>query len=242
MSTDVTLSGGEFGAYEEKADVAQPGADPPPPPAPPPGKAPSPFELSTNAIDLQSIFGGNDVPPTAHARSEIVEVDLSIVLQAVQTAPKSGAAAAPALGTDLDSVFAQFRDDSRRAGLDAADEEYKRGLALYNAGRVEEALPALHAASRAPKLRFASASLAGRIYRDRGMLPQAIESLERAAEAPAPAPADGHQLLYELADLLESTGEPARALAICMELQADAGDYRDVAARVDRLAKVQARG
>ena len=34
----------------------------------------------------------------------------------------------------------------------------------------------------------------------------------------------------------------ARALAICLELQAEAGDYRDVAARIDRLAKVQARG
>jgi tetratricopeptide (TPR) repeat protein len=245
MSTDVTLSGGEFGAYEEQADVEPPHPDttPTPPPAPPPEKGPSQFELSANAIDLQSIFGGIDLSPTAHARSESVEVDLSIVLQDIETAPPaSGPPAAPAPGTDLDSVFAQFRDDSRRAGLDVADEQYKHGLALYNAGRVEEALPALQAASRAPKLRFASASLAGRICRDRGMLPQAIELLERAAEAPAPSPAEAHLLLYELADLLESTGETARALAICMELQADAGDYRDVAARVDRLAKVQARG
>ena len=37
-------------------------------------------------------------------------------------------------------------------------------------------------------------------------------------------------------------GEVARALAICLELRAEAGDYQDVAMRVDRLAKVQARG
>src|SRR5262249_37045561 len=34
----------------------------------------------------------------------------------------------------------------------------------------------------------------------------------------------------------------ARALAICLELQADAGSYADVDARVERLAKAQARG
>ena len=45
-------------------------------------------------------------------------------------------------------------------------------------------------------------------------------------------------LLYELADALEATGEVERALATCMELQSNAGDFRDVKARVSRLAKV----
>ena len=49
-------------------------------------------------------------------------------------------------------------------------------------------------------------------------------------------------LMYELADALESIGEVARALAICIELQANAPEFRDVAARVDRLNKVQTRG
>ena len=146
-------------------------------------------------------------------------------------------------GGDLDSVFAQLRTDaSRRSALETADEELQRGLALHRAGKIDECIPALQAASRAPRLRFATASLLGRIFRERGMTSQAIESFERAAEAPAPTPAEGHQLLYDLADALEAAGEVARALAICMELHAEAGDYRDVAARVDRLAKVQTRG
>jgi hypothetical protein len=49
-------------------------------------------------------------------------------------------------------------------------------------------------------------------------------------------------LLFELADGLEKAGEGARALAVLLELQADAGSYRDVDERIDRLAKVQARG
>ena len=60
--------------------------------------------------------------------------------------------------------------------------------------------------------------------------------------APAPTPDEGHRLLFDLAEALEHVGETARALAICIELQADAGNYRDVAARIDRLAKVRARG
>jgi hypothetical protein len=84
--------------------------------------------------------------------------------------------------------------------------------------------------------------LLGRIYRERQTLPQAIEWFERAAEAPAPSPDEGHLLLYELAELLEFVGETARALAICLELQAEAGDYRDLSARIERLARIQTRG
>ena len=198
------------------------------------------FELSSNAIDLESILGDFDPPPTAHGRSDSVEVDLSIVLDDIKTAPQQKPQK-PA--EDLDSVFAALREDaSRRTGVDPADEEYRRGLALHTAGQIDECIPALEAASRAPRLRFATASLLGRIYAERNKTAQAIEWLERAAEAPASSTEEGRRLLYDLATALESVGEVARALAIFMELQAEAGSYRDVAARVGRLTKAQARG
>ena len=93
-----------------------------------------------------------------------------------------------------------------------------------------------------PKMRFVTAALLGRLFRERDLLPQSIEWLERAAQAPAPTPAEYHQVLYDLAQGLESEGEVTRALAVCLELQADAGTYHDVADRVERLAKAQARG
>ena len=74
------------------------------------------------------------------------------------------------------------------------------------------------------------------------MMPQALEWLERASQAPAPTADDGYQSLYDLAEMLERVGEIARALAVCMELQSDAGAYRDVAERIDRLTRVQAGG
>ena len=187
-----------------------------------------PFALGANAVDIDSILAGRKSP-----QPDSVEVDLSVVLDGTRPRDDGKGAA----GGD------RPRDEaSRRSAISAAEGEYRRALALKDVGDVDGCIAALQAASRAPKLRFATASLLGRIYRDRGMMTQAVEWLERAAQAPAPTPDDYHTLLYELAEALESEGEIARALAVCLELQADAGSYRDVEQRVHRLAKVQARG
>ena len=70
---------------------------------------------------------------------------------------------------------------------------------------------------------------------------RAIEWYERAVEAPAPSPIAHHALLYELASVLEANGEGARALAVLLELQAEAGEYRDISSRLEQL-KVQMGG
>ena len=73
------------------------------------------------------------------------------------------------------------------------------------------------------------------MYLDKGDRKHAIEWYERAAEAPAPDPSAHQALLYDLAAALESQGEHARALAVFLELQAEAGDYRDLTARLEHL-------
>ena len=110
--------------------------------------------------------------------------------------------------------------------MDEAEQQYKRGLALREAGDIDGCIAALQAASQAPRLRFATASLLARIFRDRGMTPSG-RRMVRAGRPGAGArpPEEGHDLLYDLADALEKEGETARALAISLELQADAGDY-----------------
>jgi tetratricopeptide (TPR) repeat protein len=196
------------------------------------------FELSANAIDIESILGEFEgPPPTAHATSESVEVDLSIVLNDIERPP------APMITPSVDGAFSQLRDEAaRRPVAQTADAEYTRALAFRQAGDIEGCIAALRSASRAPRLQYAAASLLGQLFRDRGQMDVAIEWLERAAEAPALGPADAHRVLYDLADALEAAGESPRALAVCLELQADAGSYRDVADRIDRLTRVQARG
>jgi len=210
------------------------------------------FQLSANAIDLDSILGDLEsldpdpepaARPKAHAATDDVEVDLSIVIDDIKKPPRGGGPAKDEPPADLDGVFGNLREQaSKRSGLDDEEKEYKRALALRSSGDVEGCIQALERASRAPKLRFGASWLIARLYRERDMLPQALEWLERGAQAPAPNADESYQLLYELADLLEQTGEIARALAICIELQADAGEYKDVSARIDRLTKVQAGG
>jgi tetratricopeptide (TPR) repeat protein len=201
------------------------------------------FAMSANAIDLDSILGDFEsatAPPVLDA-TEDVEVDLSISLDTIKK-PVPRPSAEPDDG-DLDSVFDGLRAQSaKRSGLDEAEKEYKRGLSLRAAGDIDGCIQALEKASRAPKLRFGTSWLIARLYRDRDMMPQALDWLERAAQAPAPTRDESHQLLFELAEALEKIGEVARALAVCMELQSDAGSYRDVDTRIDRLTKVQAGG
>ena len=109
-------------------------------------------------------------------------------------------------------------------------------------GMLDEAVASLQTAARSPRQRFEASAALGRLHERRGEPPQAIEWFERAAETPAPTPDEGRELLYDLGVLLDGAGETSRALAVFLELQSDAGDYRDVPARIDRLARVQTGG
>jgi tetratricopeptide (TPR) repeat protein len=218
LSTDITA------ALSPAEEVPAAAAAAPSSIAPPPEAA----AAEPESTDIDSILGGLGIlgdagpgEPALHAAGE-----------------------RPGLGpSGLDDVFARLRDDaSRRPMPEAPGDQLSLGLELQKAGRIDEALRAFETASQSPQHRFQACALLGRIYRERSMLPQAVEWFERAAEAPLPTGDEGHTLLYDLADALEQAGETARALAVCLELQADAGAFRDVAERVDRLVRVQTRG
>ena len=147
------------------------------------------------------------------------------------------------ISANVDDVFDARRSAaSRAAGAQEAAEQLALAKTYLEMGMTDEAMAALTRAVKVPTYRFEAASLLGRLYLEREDPAQAVEWLERAAEAPAPTPDEGRELLYDFGATLETTGEISRALAVFMELQADAGDYRDVAARIDRLSRVQTGG
>jgi tetratricopeptide (TPR) repeat protein len=117
---------------------------------------------------------------------------------------------------------------------------YDQASEHFNRGEIDEAAACLRTAARDPLFRFRAASMLARIARDQRRYAEAVEWLERAAEAPAPTHEASHGLLYELGDLLESSRETSRALAVFIELQAAAPGYRDVADRVATLSRRQA--
>ena len=207
------------------------------------------LELGAESIDLNALLVDDlSMSGNESGEQEHVDVDLSISLDGAGASvngseSSTSEATSSSKDSNLDGVFERLRGDAaRRSANEAARKQYEQGVALQQAGDLDAAISALKEASRAPSLRFEAAARLGRIHRGRNLAPQAAEWFERAAEAPAPSADEAHLLLYDLADVLESMGETARALAICMALQSEAGNYRDVAARVDRLSKVQARG
>ncbi len=142
---------------------------------------------------------------------------------------------------DLESVFEDMRSRASRdqQTTDAAA-QYERGLRHLENGRVAEAQADLQSASRTPQFRFDAAARLGRLHVSRGELEAGVEWLGRAAEAPAPSADDGLAVLYDLAGTLEQMGETARALAVLLEIGADATVYRDVPERIAQLTRAQA--
>jgi tetratricopeptide (TPR) repeat protein len=137
-------------------------------------------------------------------------------------------------------VFAQMRaKTAREQQASAALGQYQQALQYLEQGLVKEAITALELAVRVPMLRFRAAAQLGRIYIEGGDVNTGVGWFERAAEAPAPTPDEGYALLYELASALETQGEPARALAILMELDSDSGGFRDVRDRITQLSRTQ---
>lgn len=219
-----------------------------------PGRPDEPvYELQSDGVDWGDILD-DDAGVGSVEREAFLEVDLSAALDdlalAEPTSPPDARQPTPtesmkdrppsALSEDqdLDDVFKDFRDElSRQTSADESAEQLKLGLTYRDMGMIDQAVTSLEVAARAPSLRFDAASTLARIARDRGSVREAIEWFERAAEAPGPTVEAGQSLLYELADLLEGSGEQARALAVFLELRAQAPSYRDVSSRVDRLSK-----
>ena len=141
----------------------------------------------------------------------------------------------------LDGFFEELRGERGRdlegAGAALA---YDQASEHFNRGEIDAAAACLRTAARDPLFRFRAASMLARIARDEGRLHEAIDWLERAAEAPAPTAEASHSLLYELGDVLDASREDARALAVFIELLAAAPGYRDVADRVASLSRRQA--
>jgi tetratricopeptide (TPR) repeat protein len=245
--------------------------EPEPPPAPPPApepepvqaaveeakpeaKAPaSPYQAGTSSVEarassadpiavdsdkIRTIRIKPGTPPPAPTSSSGDEIDLTSALGDLHNqAPAEPAAPQK----NLDEVFTNIRQEAT-SNPEFAAQHLTLAKTYMEIGMLDEAQSSLETALRSPNLRFEASAALGRLHERKGDSAKAIEWLERAAGAPAPTIDDGRSLLYDLGVMLETAGENSRALAVYLELQADAGDYRDVPSRIGRLARVQTGG
>jgi len=181
-----------------------------------------------------------DADGVAECRARVV------ALERRDMSPVPEAAAAPAPPVEDDPAtpppeWPELAGDTRKPKpleVDLTDALGTVGQAAASPA-ADDAVSALEAAARNPHTRTKASADLGRLYVRRGDLLLGIEWLERAADGLATTPDEGFAVLYDLADALERLGEPARALAVLIELDVDAEGYRDVRARIDRLARAQ---
>jgi tetratricopeptide (TPR) repeat protein len=199
----------------------------------------SPF-LATDKLDLNDGTSFDESPDKPAAPAKPAAASAPPAAPPPPPAAAKGKGGAP---KSLDQVFKGMREDQERGSdEEAAAEQYRLALTYQDLGMTDDAIKALETASRSPRQRFDACSMLGRMYVERGDTAHAIEWWERAAEAPAPTPDAGRALLYDLGEMLEKVGEHARALAVFLYLDSESAGYRDVAMRIERLSKVQAKG
>ena len=225
----------------------------PPAVTPPLGPARDAYAIDVGSMLADIAAQPAPVPPKPKAESH--EVDLNDVLHDLrmgqtgpappEDVPAPPAKPAPATGKPaqpIESVLKGMRDEAAQdASPETAEQHFKLAATYVEMGMQEEAMKALEVAARSPRHRFRAGAMLAKAYLDSGDMVHAIEWYERAVEAPSPSPMAHHAILYELASVLEAHGEGARALAVLLELQSEAGEYRDVSSKLEQL-KVQMNG
>jgi tetratricopeptide (TPR) repeat protein len=165
---------------------------------------------------------------------EIASSDSGVVIDQIASVPDAGSEPLP-----LESFFEELRGKVARDQEVRARAHLERGLQHLEEGRTDEALTSLEEASRIPAFRFQASSHLARLCLGRGDLPQSIEWMERALEAPAPTVEDRLAVMYDLGATLAGQGETARALGVFMEVESESSGYRDVRDRIALLSQAE---
>ncbi|MGE0359744.1 MAG: tetratricopeptide repeat protein [Vicinamibacterales bacterium] len=195
----------------------------------------SPF-MATDKMDLNEGVVFDEPADEPESAAPAGEVDLTEALASDESG-RGGKRGKAGRGRGAEAAVEGKGQDDQLAA-----EQLRLALTYRDMGMIDDAIQSLERAAASSRQRFEAASLLGRLHMDRGERTRALDWFERAAEAPAPTADAGRALLYDLADVLEAIGESGRALAVFGELDADLRGYRDVAARIERLSRVQARG
>ena len=147
-----------------------------------------------------------------------------------------GPPAAPATEQSVDEVFDTFKEHVK-ASVEAGDfrTHYDLGIAYKEMGLLDDALAEFRIASATPELYRESCSMLGLCHWERGDADEAIRWYRAAIEAPGSDEVPLAGLRYELADLLEASGDARGAYDLLSLVVAEQPGYRDVDTRIATL-------
>jgi tetratricopeptide (TPR) repeat protein len=153
--------------------------------------------------------------------------------------------------TPRDEVYAQKSEQLRAAKISRAEifitdaqERVKRnptdlqlrfelGENFFNARRFREAVPELQRARQNPHARLKAMNVLGCCYAELGMLDLAMKQLEEASQEIAAMDEMKKEIVYNLGQIYERTGDVEKALGCMKQIYEVDYGYRDVAQRVE---------
>jgi pilus assembly protein FimV len=195
------------------------------PPAPP--AAPSP------AVDEQSLFA--DEQQFFNLADEL-EKDLA----EQASFPAAPAMAGPEGEVSLEDIFREFKKGVEQQ---LSPEDYEThsnlGIAYKEMGLIDEAIGEFQLASKDPGRAVECCSMLGLCFLEKGMPQLAVKWYRKGLETPDIRESETVGLLYDLANVYQSTGDVDNAYRTFLEVYGFDAGFRDVAARVRELETVR---
>jgi tetratricopeptide (TPR) repeat protein len=138
---------------------------------------------------------------------------------------------------DVETVFEQFKKGiEKTVSADDADTHYDLGIAYKEMGLTEDAVSEFHVAAQNPKRQCISETMIGLCYMERNDVATAIEHFKRALQAPMRTDREEMGLYFELGNGYESVGDLSEAMYFFQKVEKRDPTFRNVHARVQRLA------
>jgi general secretion pathway protein A len=129
-------------------------------------------------------------------------------------------------------------DESPEPGpVSSPEEDYERGMALKEDGRLKEAVDMFHSAAKDKAMWLKAYAQVGFCYVKMREPYAAIQAFRTALNDTAALPRDMMDVLYFLARSLESIGKTSQAVEIYHRIDHSTPSFRDVAARLEELKK-----
>jgi tetratricopeptide (TPR) repeat protein len=208
-------------------------------------KTSGPFKeeaLESEKVSTADIFAETDIIPFASGEpGERKYYDLKVL--AADELRMLSAAHARQIQRDtspyereLSGIVEEFKKDLRtKVEEDDAGTHYQLGLAFMGQGLVGEAVGELTQASKDKKIALDCFSLIGLCHKQRRNYGEAEKWLKKALGEVRDGTDQYYALLFELAEILEESGDREKAVALFREIRDWNPGYRGISARLESL-------
>jgi tetratricopeptide (TPR) repeat protein len=136
----------------------------------------------------------------------------------------------------LEEIFREFkRGVEQQLSPEDYETHYNLGIAYKEMGLTDEAIGEFQIAAKDPARAVECCSMLGLCFLEKGLAALAIQWFQKGLESPAIRDEERWGLQYDLAGVLEQTGDFSRAYDTYLAIYGQNTKYRDVAARVKAL-------